>query len=126
MNTPEEYIAAMQPKLCINCKHIGRNGSGDALKFKCFAAGNIRCEKIDLVTGNKYNIVRHETCYLARNDYADLVDSCGTEGKWFEPAPPRIEEPSRIDLGRYAGTYGGTKPTAPTAADLLSQLDKML
>ena len=112
-----------QPKLCINCKHIGRNGSGDALKFKCFATQNIRCEKIDLVTGNKYNIVRHETCYLARQDYAEMADSCGPEGKWFEPAPSKIDTSPSVDLSRYAGTYGGTR--SATAADLLSQLDKL-
>lgn len=113
MNTPEEYAAAIQPKLCVNCKHIGRNGSGDSLKFKCFAPANIRCEKVDLVTGQQYKIFRHETCYLARQGFDGAVDSCGADGKWFEEAPPKIDLPE-------------PKPTAKYGADaLLAQLDRM-
>lgn len=102
-----------RPKLCVNCKHIGRNGSGDPLKFKCFAPANIRCEKTDLVTGATYKIFRHETCYLARQGYDGTVDSCGADGKWFEEAPPKIDLPEPKPAGKYA------------AADLLSQLDSM-
>lgn len=114
-NFYEEHLAEL-PKLCINCKHIGRNGSGDALKFKCFAPANIRCEKMDLVTGDKYKIFRHETCYLARQGYDGTVDSCGADGKWFEEKPPAVPEPMPAKI-QPAGKY--------VAADLLSQLDKM-
>lgn len=102
---------AAQLKLCINCKHIGRNGSGDATKFKCFAADNISCEKVDLVTGEIRKIVKHENCYLARIDHGDAVASCGPSGKWFEPAPPKLvlNPHKSVDI----------------ATDLLSQLSNL-
>lgn len=122
MNTPEEYIAAMQPKLCINCKHIGRNGSGDASKYKCFATFNVECRRTDLVTGETIVGYRHVSCYDARLDYGSGNTSCGPEGKWFEEAPMKFEEPMRI--GATDLRPGGIKHV-PVAADLLSQLDKL-
>lgn len=95
-----------RPKFCINCKHIGRNGSGDAKRYRCLAPQNVRRETIDLVTGEKTILFNAETCYDARQ-----AGWCSAEGSWFERAPPRIE------------VQAAKMPSAAT--DLLSQLDKM-
>lgn len=105
------------PKLCINCKHIGRNGSGNATLYKCFAAKNIKMKRTDLVTGDTETMFHFGTCYDARAEGVMRMENCGPEGKWFEPAPIRIEEPSRI-------VPGSIRPVN-AAADLLSQLDSM-
>lgn len=120
MNTPEEYIAAMQPKLCINCKHIGRNGSGDASKFRCFAKQNELSRTVDLVTGEPLVVFKFDTCYDARGPQEGFLlnggfvkaENCGRAGRWFEEAPPKFNS--------------GPPPAMKTAAsDLLSQLDAM-
>lgn len=113
MNTPEEYIAAMQPKLCINCKHIARNGSGDARLYKCFAPANIAENRLDLVTGETSKVLHFKTCYDARVDGVQRLENCGPTGRWFEEAPPKINLPEPKPAGKYA------------AADLLSQLNNM-
>lgn len=104
-----------QPKFCVNCKHIGRNGSGDAKQFRCFHPINVLSKSVDLITGNTVTEYRHDTCYTARLNY-DGAYRCGPEGKWFEEAPPKIELPQ----GKLS--YG---PGPSSAADLLSQLDKL-
>lgn len=120
MNTPEEYIAAMQPKLCINCKHIARNGSGDASKFRCFAKQNEQLKTVDLVTGESLVVFKFATCYDAREAQEGFMlngkfveaENCGATGRWFEEAPPKFNS--------------GPPPSMKTAAsDLLSQLDAM-
>jgi hypothetical protein len=120
--TSQEAVEAMQPKLCINCKHLTKSISG-AENWKCFAEQNIVSRETDLVTGETV-VKRHFlTCYdarksaLARTDIYHATENCGPEGQWFEPAPPKFEEPSRSLLGSSKRTYG--------AADLLSQLDGM-
>lgn len=103
-----------RPKLCINCKHIGRNGSGDAIRYKCFAAPNIKTKRIDLVTGNSKTLFYFSTCYDARAEDVERPQNCGPEGKWFEPIP-----------SQPAG-FGCPPPNPRTGAiDLLAQLDKM-
>lgn len=84
-------------KLCINCKHIGTNGSYNAELYRCFAPENKLAEP-DLVTGeDRYFWL---TCYLARgyeltgnktrfSSASDSSGSCGLDGKWFEQADPR-------------------------------------
>lgn len=101
-----------QPRFCINCKHIGRNGSGDALRFKCFAEQNVVRRTTDLVTGKAVVVFVFESCYDAR---LTREASCGAEGKWFEPAPPAVE----------AHTMIATKPGTRSPIDLLHQLDSM-
>lgn len=108
------------PKICVHCKHVGTNGSGDASRYRCMAAPNIMTQKTDLVTGRSYNVYRHETCYLARVDYPE--DSCGLEGKWFEPRPP-IETVQGYQPNPAPAT-GATKQHA-AAADLLNQLKSL-
>lgn len=78
-------------KLCINCKHIGRNGSGDAKRFRCFAVSNIKGSHIDLVTGDKVIEYYIDSCYEARREPC----YCGPSGKWFEEKPPALH--SSID-----------------------------
>lgn len=98
----------MVDKFCINCKHIGKNGSGDALKYKCFAVQNIQSKRLDLVTGQLNTDFKHQNCYTCRLDYAD---SCGPQGRWFEAAPP------------LPVTNVSPKLKPGLATDLLSQLD---
>ena len=120
MNTTEEYIAAMQPKLCINCKHIGRNGSGDAMNFRCFAEQNIIAREVDLVTGAAIIKRWFLTCYDARAEGVQRRENCGPEGKWFEEKPTMEIVPT----GK-PGEYTSRPIKGQAAADLLSQLDKM-
>lgn len=112
-----------QPKLCINCKHLAKSSMAGAENWKCFAEQNILSRELDLVTGEAV-VKRHFlTCYDARAESKERhdgwkgVENCGLEGKWFEPAPPKFEEPSRI--------LPGSVKVARPVTDLLSQLDKM-
>lgn len=102
-----------QHKLCINCKHIGRNGSGDTKRYRCFAPQNVRRKEIDLVTGDNVTLYCAETCYEARQ-----AGWCGAGAAWFEEAPPKFNEPGNLMPGSDARRQA-------TAADLLSQLDSM-
>lgn len=111
--TPQEAIAAMQPKLCINCKHLAKSSMAGAENWKCFAEQNIKSKEMDLVTGDMVVKRRFLTCYDTRK----CSDACGPEGKWFEPAPPKFEEPSRV--------LPGAAKVARPVTDLLNQLDKM-
>lgn len=101
-----------RPKLCVNCKHIGRNGSGDPTRYRCFAPQNIRRKGTDLVTGNSITLYCADTCYDARQ-----AGWCGAGGSWFEEAPPKLEEKVSVAIA-YSRKEQAT-------ADLLSQLDKM-
>lgn len=106
-----------RPKFCINCKHIGRNGSGDAQRYRCFAEQNVVKRFTDLVTGNSATKFIYESCYAAREQSFTVgIDSCGPEGRWFEPVSPVMR------IGATDLRPGGVKHVA---ADLLSQLDKM-
>ena len=76
--------AETEPKLCINCKHVGTNSSGEWAKYKCFAPQNFA--GINLVAGHKeYGILY---CIDARVQNID----CGAIGSWYEskPAPVTI------------------------------------
>lgn len=108
----------MTTKFCINCKHIAKNGSGDETRFRCFATQNIRSKSVNLVTGAAITQFWYDSCAEARmNIDPDPMGNpvaCGTDGAWFEEAPPKFHEPA-------------VKPSAiaRTANDLLSQLDNM-
>lgn len=119
MNTPEEDIfdklVAIQPKLCINCKHLGRNGSGDALRYRCFAKQNFAGEHVDVVTGIKIVAQHFATCYDARAAGVQRHENCGPEGRWFEEAPPKFEYPTGLPKA----------VSVNSASDLLSQLNSM-
>lgn len=108
-----------RPKFCINCKHIGRNGSNDWTRFRCFAPQNILSIKSNLVTGQSIKQVRHESCEMARFDYDGVTQCCGEAAKWFEPVPP----PEIISASKSP-----TEPKSsakPNAGDLLGMLDSM-
>lgn len=102
----------MEPKFCINCKHIGRNGGGDPLKYKCFAPQNIKRQATDYVTGETVTLYNASTCYEAREG-----GWCSAAGTWFEEAPPKFIEPARFTESAR------TKNSDVT--DLLSQLTSM-
>lgn len=102
------------PKLCINCKHIGKNGSGDPLRYRCFAPQNIAAKRIDLVTGDSITDFRYENCYNARLSLGG--GNCSKDGLWFEPAPPAV--PLEV-------SWRDEAKKAHVAGDLLNLLGKM-
>lgn len=107
-----------RPPFCINCKHLAKSSMAGAENWKCLAEQNIISRETDLVTGETI-VKRHFlTCYDARAADVKRHENCGPEGKWFEPAPPKFEEPSRILPGSV------NKLNRPVT-DLLDQLDKM-
>ena len=82
INTSAPAEPTSEPKLCINCKHVGTNGSGEWAKYRCFAPQN--AAGINLVAGHKeYGILY---CMDAR---AQNID-CGALGNWYEPKPAPI------------------------------------
>lgn len=103
------------PKLCVNCKHIGRNSSGDAQRYRCFAPQNVMEKEVDLVTGETVTHFHFNTCYDARAKGVLRRENCGPEGKWFEPAPPKFETQQQIT----------DRAQRLSAVNLLSQLDLM-
>lgn len=70
-----------RPKLCINCKHIGTNSSGDWKSYKCFAPQNFA--GVNLVTGAKLYATLF--CEEARQHN----NRCGALGDWYDAAPPK-------------------------------------
>jgi hypothetical protein len=109
-------MSGEQPKLCRDCTHLAKSSVGDAASWKCMAPQNITSREVDLVNGETVLKRRWLTCYEARAD--GVIDSCGSKGQWFEPAPPRFLEPSAI-------IPSSVKRPPIGAADLLSQLDSM-
>lgn len=111
---PEPKAQPDVTKICMNCRYIGKNGSGDASRYKCFAPKNIESKRVDLVTGAAYTVFHYETCYEAR---LDSGVRCGPEGKWFEEAqaPPKFNEPGNLMPGSDARRQA-------QATDLLNQL----
>lgn len=71
---------------CTTCKHVGTNPSRDSSSYRCFAPQNPYV--INLVDGTRaYAIVfcgthRSAPCTEHKN-------VCGSEGTWWEQAPPR-------------------------------------
>lgn len=104
-----------QPKLCRDCTHLAKSSVGDAQSWKCMAPQNILSRSVDLVTGAPITIRRNLNCYFARMEHADGAEfSCGQTGRWFEPAPPKFEDPKPKPVDHKSN-----------AADLLKQLDFM-
>lgn len=102
-------------KYCVDCKHIGKNHSGDPLRYKCFSPHNINLIGIDYVTGEEYKTYHHGNCYHAR--LPNPTNCCGPDAAWFESAPPKAPEPA-LPTPRSI-------TSRDTAVDLLGQLGKM-
>ena len=124
MNTPEEYIAAMQPKLCRDCEHLAKSSIGDSHSWKCMSPQNIISKDLDLVTGDTVVKRVYATCYDARTscdpDQMGNPLSCGPNGAWFE-ARKFMEV---IPVPGRPGAFTSV-PRGVDAKDLLQQLDFM-
>jgi len=92
----QEVTSTSEIKLCINCKHIGTNASGNVDTYKCFAPQNP--SDIDLVSGQK--IYKMQYCRDHRNLCAVTLPVCSVSAKWFEqrPATPAIQPISKQAL----------------------------
>lgn len=88
------------PKLCTNCKHIVPIYPRHPGFLDDAICGHPEAP-VNLIDGRKDG-----ACRLMRSTNC-LVPHCGTEGNWFEKAPPpAAAEPFMAKS--YAGTYGGT------------------
>ena len=104
-----------EPKLCINCKHIGTNSSGDWTKYRCFAPQNYA--GVNLVTGDKEYCV--SLCAANRATGIEGVGrSCTAIGQWYEPKPPA---PAIVP-------YGGADEVTPAqlAAKVMAAKNKRI
>lgn len=93
-----------EPKLCINCKWIATNASKDVSRYRCMAPQNKN--GINLIDGSTEWYL--SSCREARIEdryQIHLLNYCGPEAKWFEPAPitdftlhkPPIPKPKSVD-----------------------------
>ena len=78
--------------LCKECKQSFRSfndlvfhGFFSSFAYRCKKAFKEKEVKLDLVIGNKTDPAHYETCNLVRLHNADYNDSCGKEGRWWEP-----------------------------------------
>ena len=99
METIDTNAAASEPKLCINCKHIGTNSSGDWTKYKCFAPQNM--SGLNPVDGHKEYTTELCKDTRANNYTTDFISrNCGLEGVWYEPKPStnRLTRESDLEI----------------------------
>lgn len=102
------------PRLCINCRWIATNGSGNAEKFRCLAPQNK--QGIDLVTGSPLWI--HENCYSARAA-SEGPYTCSEPGGWFEDKPP---PPPERGLDGWPANQPAGYSKKPNVDSLLAEL----
>ena len=105
-----------EPKYCINCKHIGTNGSGDADTYKCFAPQNPSTR--NLVTGTKNYTLPY--CRDHREHVVGYI-TCGIQGSWYELKPLK-------PVSENTYTYGGADEVTPAqlAAKIMAAKNKKI
>lgn len=105
-------LEAVNLRLCINCQHIGTNGTGEAKLFRCFAPGNVLATP-DLVTGGK----RYKSLYCY--DVRESVQLCGSRGEWWEEKVVSLQHQQQRPGDRPADR------TKPSVDKLLNDLENL-
>jgi len=124
LNTNNGAENGQEPKLCINCKHIGTNNSGDWEKYRCFAPQNP--SQVNLITGDKIYSQPYCSYFRAKGSAFSGI-SCTEAGLWYEakPAPPvsgSWEEVTPAQLAARVQAAKAAKTKANPGTDLLKEL----